>query len=136
MLHNHVNAEGATAIVDAVKDKPQILTLCGIRPEETERDFSRHGLVVGDAILLAFDLRKNSALVQLKYADALPDSYCQQPLTLLFASYSHLVHSLYGNSVSAEGAKYLSEALATNQSLTSLKCAPAHHLMTDVIKRQ
>ena len=68
MLRNSFNAEAATAIVDAVKDKPQVLTLCGIKPEETERDFSLQQLGIGDAILLAFDLRKNSALVKLKCA--------------------------------------------------------------------
>ena len=68
IVGNYFNAEGATAIVDAVKDKPQVITLCGIKPEETYRDFSRQNLGIGDAILIAFDLRKNSALVKLKCA--------------------------------------------------------------------
>ena len=68
MLGNSINAEGATAIVDAVKDKPQVLTLCGIKPEETERNFYGKGLGVGDAILLAFDLRINPSLVKLECA--------------------------------------------------------------------
>ena len=68
MLRNNFNAEAATAIVDAVKDNAQLLTLCGIKPEDTECDFSGQSLGVGDAILLAFDLRKNSVLVKLKCA--------------------------------------------------------------------
>ena len=34
--------------------------------QETERDFSDQRLNVGDAMLLAFDLHKNSTLVELK----------------------------------------------------------------------
>ena len=38
---------------------PQIMTLCGIQPEQTDIDFSRRGLNAADAKLLAFDLSKN-----------------------------------------------------------------------------
>ena len=58
--------EGAKAILEVVEGKPQLTTLCGIKPEETERNFASMSLEVGDAMLLAFDLRKNSALVKLK----------------------------------------------------------------------
>ena len=53
-----------------------------LKPEETERDFSGQRLVIGDAILLAFDLRKNSS----------SDSSLQKSSTLgfLFASLSIL----------------------------------------------
>lgn len=70
LFRNCFNAESATAIVNAVQDKPQILTLCGIKPEDTECDFNTQGLGAGDAVLLAFDLRNNSALVKLEYAAA------------------------------------------------------------------
>ena len=68
MLCNDIGKEGAEALVDAAKDKLQLITLCGIKPEETTRDLSRCGLKVGDAVLLAFDLKKNTTLVELKYA--------------------------------------------------------------------
>ena len=61
----------ANAIVDVAKGKPQLTTLCGIKPNETERDFSYWNLDASDAMLLAFDLQKNSVLVNLKYAAAL-----------------------------------------------------------------
>ena len=70
VLGNNIGKEGAEALVDAAKDKLQLITLCGIKPEETERDFSGNGLKAGDAILLAFDLQKNTTLVELKYAAA------------------------------------------------------------------
>ena len=66
MLCNNFGEEGAKAILDVAEGKPQLTTLCGIKPEETERDFSRLNLNVGDAMLLAVELRKNSALVKLK----------------------------------------------------------------------
>ena len=66
MLRNNIGEEGAKAILEVAEGKPQLITLCGIKPGETERDFSRQYLNVGDAMLLAFDLRKNSTLVKLK----------------------------------------------------------------------
>ena len=66
MLRNKIGEEGAKAILEVAEGKPQLTTLCGIKPEETKCDFSYHELEVVDAMLLAFDLRKNSALVELK----------------------------------------------------------------------
>ena len=51
--------------------KPQLTTLCGLKPDRTQADFSCNGLGVGDAILLAFDLKKNSVLMELKCVPAL-----------------------------------------------------------------
>ena len=68
MLKNNLGEEGASAIVEVAKGKPQLTTLCGIKPEETERSFRGQNLTVGDAILLAFDLTKNSAIVKLECA--------------------------------------------------------------------
>ena len=68
MLGNNIEKEGAEALVDAAKDKPQIITLCGIKPEATTCDLSNRSLKAGDSIILAFDLKKNTTLVELKYA--------------------------------------------------------------------
>ena len=66
MLKNDIGKEGANAIVEVAKGKPQLTTLCGFKEDQREADFSYNGLNVGDAILLAFDLKKNSVLVSLK----------------------------------------------------------------------
>ena len=66
MLRNNIREEGAKAILEVAEGKPQLTTLCGIKPEETERDFSGLRLNPADAMLIAFDLRKNSALVKLE----------------------------------------------------------------------
>ena len=70
LLRNQLGEEGANAIVEVAKGKPQLTTLCGIKPEETERSFRQQGLDAEDAILLAFDLTKNSAIVKLECAPA------------------------------------------------------------------
>jgi len=80
LLRNNMGAEGANVIVNVVRDKPQMITICGIK--QTEVDFSHQQLNFDDAILLAFDLRKNSVLVQLKCAAVAPlQTKYQQPLT-------------------------------------------------------
>ena len=63
---------------------PQIMTLCGIQPEQTDINFSRRGLEAADAKLLAFDLSKNRTVKTVKYAAARKRSLlCQRPLTVL-----------------------------------------------------
>ena len=66
MLRNRIGEKGAKAILEVAEGKPQLTTLCGIKSEETERDFSRQQLNPADGMLLSFDLRKNSTLVKLK----------------------------------------------------------------------
>ena len=50
------------------KGQPLLSIGFGIKPEEKKRDFSGNNLKPADAILLAFDLQKNTTLVELKYA--------------------------------------------------------------------
>ena len=47
---------------------PQIITLCGIRPEQTDIDFSRRDLDAADAKLLAFYLSRNLTVRTVKCA--------------------------------------------------------------------
>ena len=61
-----MGVEGSQVIVEAAKDKAQLISLCGINAEQTEIDFSSNGLDAGDAVLLAFDLKKNSRIVKAK----------------------------------------------------------------------
>ena len=75
-------------------------------------------------------LKVNQTLTSVKYAATHPFSCCQQPLTPCVLPcwcaclYVRLLGSLFRNSIGDEGAKAISEALATNQSLTSLEYAP------------
>ena len=52
--------------MDVAQGKPQLTTLCGFKSDQTEANFSGHRLKVGDAMLLAYDLKQNSVLVKLK----------------------------------------------------------------------
>ena len=47
---------------------PQIITLCGIQPEQVDVDFSHRGLDAADAKLLAFDLSRNQSVRTIKCA--------------------------------------------------------------------
>ena len=133
MLGNDIGKEGAEALVDAEKDKPQLITLCGIKPEETTRNLSHESLKEGDAVLLAFDLKKNTTLVELKYAATPTRVQPKVPAaadTFVATSACSLdVNQLCGlnycgeGTYTAEGIIKLSEALKVNATLTSLRCA-------------
>ena len=69
VLKNNLGG-GADILVAAAHEMPQLLTLCGIQPEQKDIDFSRRGLDAGDAKLLAFDLSKNQMIKSLKCAPA------------------------------------------------------------------
>ena len=60
--------DGADAILSIVSEMPQIITLCGIHPEQTDINFSKRGLDAADAKLLAFDLSRNQSVRTVKCA--------------------------------------------------------------------
>ena len=59
---NNKLGDGADALVAAAHEMSQLITLCGIQPEQEDIDFSYRNLDAGDAKLLAFDLSKNPAI--------------------------------------------------------------------------
>ena len=106
---------------------PQIITLCGIQPEQTDIDLQNHGLDAADAKLLAFDLSKNRTVRTLKCAaSAKRLLLCQRPLTRLYTLSPFptlpLARSLGANNIRAEGATALA-AILNETRITSLKCA-------------
>jgi hypothetical protein len=68
LLQNKLGEQDASSIVEVAKGKPQITTLCGLKQDQTKAHFSGRDLGVGDAILLAFDLKQNSVLAELECA--------------------------------------------------------------------
>ena len=66
LLKNNLG-DGAAAVIAAAEQNGKIKTLCGIKPDQTEADFS-HGLKAADAQLLAFDLKFSSPLKTLNLA--------------------------------------------------------------------
>ena len=65
LLNNNLG-DGADTLVAAARELPQLVTLCGIQPEQEDIDFSYRSLDAGDAKLLAFDLSKNQAIKRLE----------------------------------------------------------------------
>ena len=65
ILNNHLG-DSADTLVAAARELPQLVTLCGIKPEDEAVDFSGRRLDGGDAKLLAFDLSKNQTIKTLK----------------------------------------------------------------------
>ena len=81
---------------------PQIITLCGIQPEQTDIDFSYKydgsiQLDAGDAKLLAFDLSKNHTIKTVKYAASsqYPPSYSRPCKRHSYVMYSHMDMDIY-----------------------------------------
>jgi hypothetical protein len=67
LLKNDIG-EGAAAVIAAAEQNGQIKTLCGIKADQTEANFSRWCLKPADAQLLAFDLKFSSPLKVLDLA--------------------------------------------------------------------
>ncbi len=77
VLNNDLG-DGADTLVAAAREMPQLVTLCGIQPEQEDVNLSERHLYAGDAKLLAFDLSKNQTIKSLKCAPAhLPDVSAQ-----------------------------------------------------------
>ena len=64
LLRNDIG-DGAAAVIAAAEQNGKIKTLCGIKPDQTEADFSQWSLKPADAQLLAFDLKFSSPLTSL-----------------------------------------------------------------------
>ena len=108
MLKNTLG-DGADALVAVAREMPQLITLCGITPEQEDIDLKRtshRGLDAGDAKLLAFDLSKNQTIKTLNLAN------------------NGLCGIMHGRGThTAEGINALCDALKGNSTLTSLKYA-------------
>ena len=68
-MHSVLNnklGDGADTLVAAARELPQLVTLCGIQPEQEDIKLSGRRLDAGDAKLLAFDLSKNQTIKTLE----------------------------------------------------------------------
>ena len=83
LLRNDIG-EAAADVVRAAEQHGKIQTLCGIKPDQKEADFSGQYLEAADAVLLAYDIKVNAPLKTL---------------------------NLYWNKIGVEGAKAIAAAL-------------------------
>ena len=61
LLRNDIG-EAAADIVRAAEQHGKIQTLCGIKPDQKEVNFSGQSLRAADAVLLAYDIKVNAPL--------------------------------------------------------------------------
>ena len=64
LLRNDIG-EAAADVVRAAEQHGKIQTLCGIKPDQKEADFSNQYLKAADAVLLAYDIKVNAPLKSL-----------------------------------------------------------------------
>ena len=64
LLKNDIG-EAAVDVVRAAEQHGKIQTLCGIKPDQKEADFSSERLKAADAVLLAYDIKVNTPLTDL-----------------------------------------------------------------------
>ena len=57
--------DAAAEVVRAAEQHGKIQTLCGIKPDQKEADFSNQRLEAADAVLLAYDIKVNAPLTTL-----------------------------------------------------------------------
>jgi hypothetical protein len=62
LLKNQIPKDWAQKLVKMMQAKENLTTLCGLRREETELDFSRQDLGAGDAVLIANDISDMGAI--------------------------------------------------------------------------
>jgi Ran GTPase-activating protein (RanGAP) involved in mRNA processing and transport len=65
LLKNRIPVEQAQELVQIMRAKEKLATLCGLSKEETELDFSDQDLRAGDAVLIANDISDMRALTAL-----------------------------------------------------------------------
>ena len=65
MLNNGIGVEQANALVDIMKSKDNLKTLCGFSGDETELDLSSKRLTPGCAVLVANEVKNNGAVTNL-----------------------------------------------------------------------
>ena len=63
LLGNKFDNESASMLLKVKEEKPALITLCGLMPDQTQVDFSNRGLGPPDAMLLAPEMALDSPRV-------------------------------------------------------------------------
>jgi hypothetical protein len=69
ILANDIRKEQAEDLIKIMKRKASLKSLCGIKPDQREADFSGQMLEGVDAMLIANDISDNGALTSLDISD-------------------------------------------------------------------
>jgi hypothetical protein len=68
LLQNSISVEQAQELVEIMRTKENLTTLCGLSGEETELNFSNRYLGGGDVVLIANNIKDNEAMTSLNLA--------------------------------------------------------------------
>ena len=134
ILKNKMPVEQAQTLVEIMRSKDLLTTLCGLTGKETELDFSKQGLGAGDAVLIANDIRDNGALENLHIGDnQIPIENMNKIIAIVEAKPAMKVLcavpfrdktitelDVSGQSLGVEGALVISRYLENNGALTNL----------------
>jgi hypothetical protein len=79
ILANSIPKEQAEDLIKTMKNKKGLKSLCGIKPDQQDADFSGQGLGVVDAMLIANDISDNGALTHLDISSNIIGGYHTNP---------------------------------------------------------
>ena len=96
LLGNNIGMNAVAELAAVLQQHKTLKSLCGLKPDQTEADFSSKSLQPSDGMLLAADLKVNAVLTSL---------------------------NLRNNRIGDAGGAALAEALKVNAALTSLNLA-------------
>ena len=128
LLGNKIDDETATMLLKLKKEKSALTTLCGLKPDQDEADFTGWGLGPVDAKLLAPEIGVSEALTKIEYAaqnlakpqtrrSRLPAGPTHAPT---LTDHSARYGSLSWNKLGPEGGKAVADALRVNEALTKI----------------
>ena len=69
LLWNDIG-KAAADVVRVAEQHGKIQTLCGIKPDQKEANFSYEKLKAADAVLLAYDIKVNTPLTKLAFGES------------------------------------------------------------------
>ena len=131
LLANNIGVVQANALIEILKSKDTLKTLCGFSGNETELDLSGQGLNAGCGVLVANEVRDNGALVSVNLLNNAIGAEQAQNLVAILKEHASL-KSLCGNkgdeteldmsgkNMGADSAIMLAPEIVANGALTSL----------------
>ena len=123
VLRNRIGEEGATAIVQAAQTKPQLTTLCGIKPEQTEANLNgsaENYMGPAGAILLTADLAVRRSLNSIDVGYNFIDQAAVLELLAAMKEKAMVSIGMAYCELGVEGAKVVAEMAAVSRSLSRL----------------
>ena len=121
LLGNTLDDETVLMLLGIKKEKPSLLTLCGLELDATAADFSHERLDSNDAKLLAPEIAVSASLTSIDLSwNMIGDDGGKHIAEGIAVSTSLTCIELRDNSLNDKGAKHIAEGIAASASLTSI----------------